>query len=309
LGTEEAKSSSGEEGMRIGVAGVGRMGAAIAARLIEVGHDVTVWNRTPDKVGPLAEAGAKLASTPAELATRVEAVVTILTNPEAQAAVYEGPQGLLATDAKGKLFIEMSTVQPHDEAALAEKVRAKGGAFVECPVGGTVGPARQGKLLGVAGATKEDFERARPLLDQMCRRVELVGPVGAGASLKLALNLPLLVYYQALAEAYVLCRHLKLDHAWLMEFLSETSGGPNMLKTRGPAIAAALDGKDPGVANFDIDLVCKDLATMLAEARVRGSRLPLTEQALAVYAEAVKDGWGSRDGAWLPAYWPASGQR
>jgi 3-hydroxyisobutyrate dehydrogenase len=295
--------------MRIGVAGVGRMGAAIATRLIEVGHDVTVWNRTSDKTKPLADAGAKVTGTPMQLAAGVEAVVTILTNPDAQTAVYAGTQGLLAGDVSGKLFIDMSTVQPHDEAALAAKVRASGGAFVECPVGGTVGPARQGKLLGVAGATQEDFERARPLLDQMCRRVELVGPVGAGASLKLALNLPLLVYYQALAEAYVLCRHLKLDNAWLMDFLAETSGGPNMLKTRGPAIAAALDGKDPGAANFDIDLVCKDLATMLAEAKARGGTLPLTEQALAIYAEAVKDGWGPRDGAWLPAYWPGSGRR
>jgi 3-hydroxyisobutyrate dehydrogenase len=295
--------------MRIGVAGVGRMGGAIAARLIDVGHDVTVWNRTPDKVKLLAEAGVRVAATPAELATQAEAIVTILTNRDALAAVYEGPQGLLAADAKGKLFIEMSTVQPHDESALAEKVRAKGGAFVECPVGGTVGPARQGKLLGVAGATGEDFGKAKPLLDQMCRRVELVGPVGAGASMKLALNLPLLVYYQALAEAYVLCRHLNLDNAWLMEFLSETSGGPNVLKNRGPAIAAALDGNDPGQANFDIDLVCKDLATMLAEAKIRGATLPLAEKALAIYADAVAAGWGKRDGAWLPAYWPNSGSR
>jgi 3-hydroxyisobutyrate dehydrogenase len=294
--------------MRIGVAGIGRMGGAIAARLIEVGHEVTVWNRTPDKLKSLVDAGAKVALTPAELAAQVVAVVTILTNREALAAVYEGPQGLLAAGAKGKLFIEMSTVQPHEEVALADKVRAAGGAFVECPVGGTVGPARQGTLLGVAGATREAFEKAKPLLDQMCRRVELVGPVGAGASMKLALNLPLLVYYQALAEAYVLCRHLNLDNAWLMELLSETSGGPNVLKNRGPAIAAALDGKDPGLANFDIELVCKDLSTMQAEAKARGTTLPLAERALAIYAEAVKEGWGGRDGAWLPAYWPNSGR-
>jgi len=293
--------------MRIGVAGVGRMGGAIAVRLMEVGHEVTVWNRTPGKVKPLAEAGANVAATPADLAAEVEAVVTILTNSEAMTAVYEAPQGLLTPDAKGKLFIEMSTVRPDEETALADTVRAKGGLFVECPVGGTVGPARQGKLLGVAGAAKEDFEKAKPLLEQMCRRVDLVGPVGAGTSLKLALNLPLLVYYQALAEAYVLCRHLKLDNKWLMEFLSETSGGPNMLKTRGPAIAAALDGKDPGLANFDIELVCKDLSTMVAEANARGATLPLAEQALAVYAEALEQGWGARDGAWLPAYWPNRG--
>ena len=291
--------------MRIGVAGIGRMGGAIAAHLIEVGHEVTVWNRTADKVRPLADAGAKVAGTPSELAARVEAVITILTNREALAAVFEGPDGLLAADANGRLFIEMSTVRPQDQVTLAETVRAKGGIFVECPVGGTVGPARQGRLLGVAGAAKADFEKAKPLLDAMCRRVELVGPVGAGASMKLALNLPLLVYYQALAEAYTLCRHLGLDNTWLMAFLSETSGGPNVLKTRGPAIAAALDGKDAGAPSFDIDLVRKDLSTMLAEAEARGVTLPLVEQTLAIYDAAAKEGWGERDGAWLPAYWPS----
>jgi 3-hydroxyisobutyrate dehydrogenase len=295
--------------MRIGVAGVGRMGAAIAARLMEVGHTVTVWNRSPDRIKPLADAGAEAAKSPAELAGEVEAIITILTNQEALAAVYEGSTGLLAGDVKGKLVIEMSTVQPHEEVALAEKVRAKGGIFVECPVGGTVGPARQGKLLGCAGGSKEDFEKAKPLLDQMCRRVELMGPVGAGASMKLAINLPLLVFYQALAEAYVLCRHLKLDNTWLMEFLSDTSGGPNVLKNRGPFIAKPLDGKDPGAANFDIDLIRKDLATMIAEARQRGASLPLVERTLAIYDDAAKDGWGKRDGAWLPAYWPSHGAK
>jgi 3-hydroxyisobutyrate dehydrogenase len=295
--------------MRVGVAGVGRMGAAIAAHLMEAGHEVTVWNRSAGRTKPLADAGAEVAATPAGLAGAVEAVVTILTNGEAQTDVYQGPAGLLAGDVKGRLFIDMSTVQPHEAAALAEAVRARGGLFVECPVGGTVGPARQGKLLGVAGAAMEDFERAKPLLAEMCRRVELVGPVGAGASMKLALNLPLLVYYQALAEAYVLCRHLELDNKWLMELLSETSGGPNVLKTRGPAIAAALDGNDPGVANFDVDLIRKDLSTMLAEAKARGATLPVAGAALSVYDAASEEGWGKRDGAWLPAYWPSRGTR
>ncbi len=203
----------------------------------------------------------------------------------------------------------MSTVQPETEVALAEKVRAKGATFVECPVGGTVGPARDGKLLGVAGGSAEDFARAKPLLAQMCRRVEHVGPVGAGSSMKLALNLPLMVYYQALGEAYVLCRHLGLDTKWLMEFLSDTSGAPSVLKTRGPKIADALEGRDSGPAAFDVDSICKDLATMAAEGRARGASLPLVEQTLAVFAEAAKEGWGKRDGSSLPAYWPMKASR
>jgi len=232
--------------MRVGVAGLGRMGSAIAARLMEVGHELTVWNRSSDKATALAAAGAKVAATPAELAGQVDAIVTILTNRDAIASVYEGASGLLSGNVKGKLFIEMSTVQPEAEVALAEKVRAKGGVFVECPVGGTVGPARDGKLLGVAGGTAEDFAVAKPLLAQMCRRVEHVGPVGAGSSMKLALNLPLMVYYQALGESYVLCRHLGLDPKWLMEFLTDTSGAPNILKVRGAKIAAVLGGGDEG---------------------------------------------------------------
>lgn len=290
--------------MRIGVAGVGRMGAAIALRLMETGHALTVWNRSAEKTKPLANIGAQVAKSPAELASAVEAVITILTNSAAMADVYDGAAGLLAGDIEGKLIIEMSTVQPHEEVALAEKVRARGVVFVECPVGGTVGPARQGKLLGVAGGTKEDFARAKPLLEQMCRRVEHVGPVGAGSSMKLALNLPLMVYYQALGESILLCRHLGLDNKWLMEFLSDTSGAPNMLKTRGLAIASALDGNDIGAANFDVDLICKDLRTMLAEAGKRGATLPVAQQTLSIYDKAVADGWGKRDGAWLPAYWP-----
>jgi 3-hydroxyisobutyrate dehydrogenase len=281
------------------------MGAAIASRLIDVGHEVHVWNRTPGKTAALVKAGAKEAKTASELASRCEAVVTILTNAKSLTDVFEGPSGLLAGDVKGKLFVEMSTVQPHDEEVLAAKISAKGARVVECPVGGTIGPAKSGALLGVVGADPSDYEAALPLLKQMCRRVDLVGPVGAGASLKLALNLPLLIYYQALAEAYLLMRHLNLDNAWLMEFLAETSGGPNVLKARGPAIATALAGGDTGAVTFDIDLVLKDLRTMLDEAKRRGITMPLTERTLEVYDGAGKDGWGPRDAAWLPAYWPS----
>jgi len=80
-----------------------------------------------------------------------------------------------------------------------------------------------------------------------------------------------------------------------------------VLKNRGPAIASALNGKDPGAANFDIDLIRKDLATMLAEAKARGTSLPLVERALSIYDDAARAGWGKRDGAWLPAYWPSRG--
>jgi 3-hydroxyisobutyrate dehydrogenase len=294
--------------MRIGVAGLGRMGSAIAERLIEVGHDLIVWNRSPDKMKPLVALGATAASTLADLAGQADAVITILTDASALDAVYRGASGILSGNLAGKLVIEMSTVQPQTEVALAEEVRAQGAAFVECPVGGTTGPARQGKLIGLIGGEAADLERARPILEQLCRRLDHVGPVGAGASMKLAINLPLLVFYQALGEAYALCRHLDLDRKAMMDLFADTSGGPNILKVRGPAIAAAMLGEPPGTPSFDVDSIRKDLRTMIAEGKARGVELPLVQQALAIYDEASAAGWGKRDGSSLPAFWTSRPQ-
>ena len=289
--------------MQIGIAGLGRMGAAIAARLIEVGHRLTVWNRSPERAKPLEAAGAALARSPGELAEKVETVVTILTDAAAIEAVYAGASGLLSGSVAGKLFIDMSTVRPQTEVDLAGRVRAKGAGFVECPVGGTVGPARQGKLIGLMGAEDGDAARAKPILEQLCRRLEHVGPVGNGALMKLAINLPLLVYWQALGEALALSRSVGIDPSRLMDLFADTSGGTNVIKMRGPAVATMLKGGDPGPVGFPIDGGLKDLRTMLAEGKARGLELPLVERTLACFQRASRDGWGGRDAASMPVYW------
>jgi 3-hydroxyisobutyrate dehydrogenase len=289
--------------MHIGIAGLGRMGAAIAQRLMEVGHTVTVWNRAAAKAKPLADAGAKVANSPAELARAVETVITILTDAAAIEAVYNAPSGLLSVEVTGKLFIDMSTVRPGTEIALAGKVRAKGAVFVECPVGGTTGPARQGKLIGVMGAEPADAARAKPVLDQLCRRLEHCGPVGAGAIMKLAINLPLMIYWQALGEALALCRPLGLDPERMIDLFADTSGGANVLKVRGPALATMLKGGDPGPVTFSLDNGIKDLRTMLAEGKAHGVELPLVEKTLACFEEASRKGLGETEGSGLSVYW------
>lgn len=287
--------------MKIGIAGTGRMGAAMALRLMDSGHELTVWNRTAEKTKALAAAGAKVAASPASLAGAADLVITMLTDDKAIAAMYHGPQGLLAGDAGRKLFVEMSTVRPEVEIALAAKVKDRGGALVDCPVGGTVGPARDGKLFGFVGGSDADVARARPVLEQLCRRLEHVGPVGAGARMKLAINLPLMVYWQAFGEALALCAPLKLDPDRLISIFSETSGGPNVLKARGPAVAAGLRGQDSGPVTFDVDLICKDLRVMIAEGKTLGIDLPVSQRSLECFEEAAKEGMGPKDGALLPA--------
>jgi len=289
--------------MNVGVAGLGNMGTAVAARLIETGNKVTVWNRTAAKCAPLAAAGAGIAASPAALASEVETVITMLTDAAAIDAVYGGPAGLLAGNVKGKLLIEMSTVPPHVETALAARVRGAGAAFVECPVGGSTGPARQGKLIGLMGAEPADAARARPLLDQLCRRIEHCGPVGAGATMKLTINLPLMIYWQALGEALALCRPLGLDPARVIDLLSDTSGGPNVLKVRGPALVKLLEGEDPGPVTFTLDNSIKDLRTMLAEGAAHGVDMPLVANTLSCFEEASRHGLGAAEGAGLSVYW------
>jgi 3-hydroxyisobutyrate dehydrogenase len=289
--------------MNIGIAGLGRMGSAIGARLIEAGHKLTVWNRSAEKAKSLAQAGAKVAATPTALAGDADIIISILTDAAAINAVYSGSRGLLAGDVKDKLFIDMSTVRPETEIALAKDVRSKGAAFVECPVGGTVGPARQGKLLGLMGGEPADTARAKPVLDQLCRRLEHVGPIGSGAAMKFAINLPLMIYWQSLGEALSLCRPLGIEPARLMDIFADSSGGTNAVKGRGPAIAAMLEGRDPGPVGFDIDSGRKDLRAMVAEGSARGIDLPLAKAALACFDEASARGLGAKDGSSLAVYW------
>ena len=280
---------------------MGRMGTEMAGRLLKLGHEVTVWNRTAAKTKPLADAGAKVAATPAELATRSELILTILTDAAAINAIYLGKDGLLEGAVIGKLFVEMSTVRPEVERNLAKSINAKGAFLIDCPVGGTTGPARDGKLLGFVGGADTHFARAKPVLDQLCRRVEHCGAIGAGASMKLAINLPLAVYWQAFGEALALCKPLGLEPSKLIEIFTETSGGPNVLKSRGASLAAALGGIAPDPVTFDIDSIRKDLRTMLEEGRSLGRELPLCAKALECFDQASRNGLGAADAVMMTA--------
>ena len=281
--------------MKIGIAGIGKMGAGIAARLAGLGHEMMVWNRSPDKA---RATGLKVAPTPADLAAASEVVISILADAAAVNSVYA--QMLPAMN--GQLFIEMSTVRPEVAKTISSMVKGADAAFVECPVGGTVGPAKEGKLFGFVGGEAADVARARPVLEQMCRRIEHVGPVGAGASMKLAINLPLIVYWQSLGEALSLVQHLKLEPARLMDILADTSGAPNMLKNRAGAIAAALAGKENS-PSVTIDTLKKDLAEMVAEARTCGYDTLVTQAALQSFERASKAGLGAKDCTALPVNW------
>jgi 3-hydroxyisobutyrate dehydrogenase len=289
--------------MKIGICGTGRMGSAIAQRLMSVGHEVGVWNRNPAKTKPLVDAGAKLFASPADLVEGCEVTVVMLLNDAAMEAVYRGANGILKSRLSGKLVIDMSTVRPDTMTSIGAAVAKQDAGFVEAPVGGTVGPAKEGKLLGLVGGTKADVARAMPLLEQMCRRIEHVGEVGSGSMMKLAVNLPLLVYWQALGEALTICKPLNLPAERLIDILTDTSGAPTAMKGRGPAIAKVLGGAPLGETAFGLNAAKKDLACAVQFGASIHAEMPVTASALACYEEAEAAGLGDADATAISSRW------
>ena len=290
--------------MKVGVCGTGRMGSSIAQRLMTVGHDVAVWNRDLAKTKPLTDAGARVFPSPAELVENCEAIIVMLLNDDATEAVYRGPRGILEAKLAGQLLIDMSTLRPDTMKSVGTAATQQGAAFVECPVGGSTGPAREGKLFGLVGGAHDDVSRASPLLEQLCRRIEHVGELGSGATMKLAVNLPLLVYWQALGEALTICAPLKLTPDRLIDILSDTAGTPTAMKGRGAVIARGLSGQPRGETAFGISAAKKDLATAVQFAASLHAALPVASSALACFEEAEATGLGDADATTISVRWP-----
>jgi 3-hydroxyisobutyrate dehydrogenase len=295
--------------MHVGIAGTGKMGAAIGSRLLSLGNPVTVWNRNTERAQPLLDAGAYWAESPRALAESVDVVITLLTNEAALDDVYGSDTGLLAGRVADKVFIDMSTVRPAKPLEMARRVQEVKAFFLECPVGGSVGPAKEGKLLGFVGGDALDLQRVRALLDVICRRVEHVGPHGAGATMKLAVNLPLMVYWQTLGEALSLVEPLGLDPQRVIDILSDSSGGPNMLKVRGGMIAKTLSQLKSDQVTVNVATMRKDMQAMLDQGQATHKSLPLTALALQKFESAAQSGLDTKDCSELLVWWLSQGSR
>ncbi len=281
----------------IAILGTGRMGTAFAKRLIELGQSVVVWNRTPANAAAAADAGATVAE---DIATCAEADIVLISLTDA-AAVKAVTEDLIAAGIAGKLVVDMSTLLPDETETIAANITAAGADFVDCPVGGTVGPALKGLLLGMAGGTDGAFARAEPVLDQLCKRVEHLGPAGSGARMKLAVNLPLALYWKTLAEALTLLEGSGIPAETAISLLADSSGGPSVLSNRAQVVIDTLNGGDQ-LGTFDIAGLAKDLNLALKQADRLGHPMPLSEAARASYAKALDAGLGQFDGASLTKY-------
>jgi 3-hydroxyisobutyrate dehydrogenase-like beta-hydroxyacid dehydrogenase len=266
------------------------MGAAILPHLVSGCSQVTVWNRTAAKSAQASTAGARVAQSPREAAENSDVILSILFDDEAVTDVYLGGDGLLSGECAGRVFVEMSTIAPATTGRVASAAQERSASFVDAPVSGTVGPAREGKLLVLAGGSDADLERVRPVLSLFARRVAHLGPVGSGISAKLSLQLPIYVYWQSLAEALCISVRAGLDMREMLDVIADSPAALAMLKSKIPTLL----GQDEAVA-FALSAAAKDLAIIHKTAAALGVSAPAASVALEGYRRAVQAGLGEAD--------------
>lgn len=263
------------------------MGSRIARRLLDAGHELLVWNRDAAKISPLTELGATRAESPAEAARRAAAVITMLSDPPALAAVTEGPQGLAAGVTERTTVVQMSTVGPDAVSRLASSL-PESANLLDAPVLGSLSEAEAGTLKIFAGGSLELVERWRPLLS-ILGEILHVGPVGAGSAAKLVANTTLLGVLGVLGEALALADGLALSREAAFDVLGVTALAEQAQRRR-PAVES---GEYP--RRFALSLARKDADLILEAAARSGTELRLVKAAREWLGDAEAAGLGDRD--------------
>lgn len=277
---------------KVGWIGLGRMGIPIAGRLIDHGISLVVYNRTRAKAEPLLARGARWAESPRSLAieTGPNIVFTLLTDGRAVRSVLFGRRGVAAGAAPGTLVVDLSTIAPDESRAIAEQLATRGIHFVDAPLGGSTPAAEEGKLLVYAGGDPADVDRVRPLLDRFARRVERIGPVGAGSSMKLVNNLVMVGYVVLAAEALALAQGLNVDRDRALDLLLDGGGQSRILADKRVAFS-----RREYPTRFSLSLATKDLRLIGRSARSVGGNLPVARELRRVMEEAARAGLGDQD--------------
>jgi len=282
--------------MKVGVVGLGRMGLAMVERLRSQGFDdLVAWDREPARVLLAIEAGARSGTDAAAVARDAEIVVSIINDDAGARQLYTGPRGLLSARVDGKLFIEMSTLQPATVRELNGLVEAAGGRLIGAPVMGSIPTVRDGKLFIPAGGRAEDIERAAPVFAALTRKVRHVGPAGAGNAMKLAVNLTMAAYLQALAEGLALGvgEGLALDD--MLEVLGEAPTANGWLASKLPVLKGGRSD-----TTLDIASLRKDMQSAVATGALAGVPMTMAGALVATLSAAVAQGAGGEDLAQLP---------
>ena len=284
---------------RVAVCGLGRMGRPMAHRIAAGGFPLSVWNRSPAAADAMVAAtGARPAATPADACRDADVVVTMLTDGPAVLQVLGGPDGALAGLRPGAVVVDCSTTGADHARAAEGMCREAGVAFLDCPVSGSTAVAERGELGLMAGGEAEVLERVRPVLEQFGKTVVHVGPTGAGAAAKVAVNGLLHTFSTALAESLVAAEAAGVSRAALFDVLAAGVLSNTFLNYKRQAFV----DPDTAAVAFDVATATKDLG--LAVEASRNAHLPvsLVERTLHLHRQALRDGYGDKDMAAMAAW-------
>lgn len=279
--------------LRVAVVGTGRMGGAMAARVAGAGHALTVWNRTRATAESVATqcGGAAVADTAREAAQTADVVIVSLADDAAARATYRGEDGLAAGLGEGTVVADTSTVAPETVRALEGDVRAAGARLVDTPVSGSLSSVEGGTILVMAGGDSDAVERARPALESFAQRIILLGPLGSGSTMKLAVNAMVFGLNQALAEALVLAEKAGVERELAYEVIANSAVAAPFVGYK----RAAYAHPESAPVAFALDLVAKDLDLAAALAGGVGAPIPQLETNRRVVGEAIDAGLGDAD--------------
>jgi 3-hydroxyisobutyrate dehydrogenase-like beta-hydroxyacid dehydrogenase len=269
--------------------GLGRMGALMAGRVAHAGFPLAVWNRT-ERADAVPE-GARLASSPRDAAASAAVVITMVADAAALDAVLDGPHGALAGARPGSTLIDMSTIGPDAARAVGRRCADAGVAFLDAPVSGSTSAAASGQLVAMVGGDTNALESVRPVLAAMTRDQLWLGPSGAGAAMKVALNLAVAVANQSLAEALALAERAGIARSRAYDVLSAGAVASPYVHYKRDAF---LDPDGTPVA-FSIELMAKDVGLALGVADEAGVALPLGRTVRSSLEQACQAGLGAHD--------------
>jgi 3-hydroxyisobutyrate dehydrogenase len=275
VGTTDSKGAE-----KLAYLGLGMMGLPMARRLVNAGHDVTVWNRSAAKAAALVEAGAKAAGTPRDAAGAADIIFMCVTDAPAVEDVVFGPNGLSTADGLGKLVVDFSSIHPDAARAIAARLKmANGMGWIDAPVsGGTVG-AEQGTLAVMAGGDAADIARVRPYVLAMAKRLTHMGPTGAGQTTKLCNQVIVGCAMAVLAEATRLAANAGIDATRLPEALAGGFADSIPLQLFVPRMAQGIHSPPFG----HIATMLKDLDTVGDVARNNSTPVPMASLAAQLF--------------------------
>ena len=271
--------------MKIAFLGLGIMGRPMALNLVKAGHDVSVWNRTPKQME-----GARTAATPAEAARDAEVVWLCLTDTQAVETVLFGPAGVAEVLRPGSAVIDSSTIAPQATRDFAQRLGAKGVAFVDAPMTGSKIGAENAQLLFIVGGPEETVARLDPLFMALGKKVIRVGETGSGESAKLAMNLMIAAIFEGFAEALALSGKLGVPPEKLVELVQAS-----MIRSGVTDYKASFVLNRDWTANFPVRLMLKDIHLMVDAARQAKLELPALKEIEKVYQKAVEAGHANDD--------------